>query len=150
MTRVISLGLGSPLSYITNTTEDAQKARNSCKEITMPQPNYTLHTVTDASVKEKGIAATLYILRDGKTSIAGFYSAKLKKHQQGWLPWELEALSIGAAVKHFAPFITQSKHPVRVLTDSKPCVQAHSKLLQGEFSASRRQSSQSVTVTGYL
>ena len=102
--------------------EDAQKALNSCKEITMPQPNDTLHIVTDASVKEKGIAATLYILRDGKTSITGFYSAKLKKHQQGWLPCELEALSIGAAVKHFAPFIIQSKHPVQVLTNSKPCV----------------------------
>ena len=118
--------------------EDAQKALNSCKEITMPQPNDTLHIVTDASVKEKGIAATLYILHDGKTSIAGFYSAKLKKHQQGWLPCELEALSIGAAVKHFAPFIIQSKHPVQVLMDSKPCVQAHSKLLWGEFSASAR------------
>ena len=118
--------------------EDSQKALNSCKEITMPQPNDTLHIVTDASVKEKGIAATLYILRDGKTSIAGFYSAKLKKHQQGWLPCEFEALSIGAAVKHFAPFIIQSKHPFQVLTDSKSCVQAHSKLLRGEFSASTR------------
>ena len=116
--------------------EDAQKALDTCKEITMPQPNDTLHIVTDASVKEKGIAATLYILRDGKTSIAGFYSAKLKKHQQGWLPCQLDALSIGAAMKHFAPFIIQSKHPVQVLTDSKPCVQAHSKLLRGEFSAS--------------
>ena len=121
--------------------EDAPKALNSCKEITMPQPNDTLHIVTDASVKEKGIAATLYILRDGKTSIAGFYSAKLKKHQQGWLPCELEALSIGASVKHFAPFIIQSKYPVQVLTDSKPCVQAHSKLLRGEFSASARMTS---------
>ena len=104
----------------------------------MPQPNDALHIVTDASVKEKGIAATLYILRDGKTSIAGFYSAKLKKHQQGWLPCEIEALSIGAAVKHFAPFIIQSKHPVQVLMDSKPCVQAHSKLLRCKFSASTR------------
>ena len=123
--------------------EDAQKALNSCKEITTPQPNDTLHIVTDASVKEEGIAATLYILRDGKTSIAGFNSAKLKKHQQGWLPCELEVLSIGAAVKHFAPFIIQSKHPVQVLTDSKSCVQAHKKHLRGEFSAS-------VCVTSFL
>ena len=73
-----------------------------------------------------------------KPPLRGFYSAKLKKHQQGCLPCELEALSIGAAVKHFAPFIIQSKHPVQVLTDSKPCVQAHSKLLRGESSASAR------------
>ena len=39
-------------------------------------------------------------------------------------------------MKHFAPFIIQSTHPVQGLTDSEPCVQAHSKLLRGEFSAS--------------
>ena len=33
------------------------------------------------------------------------------------------------------PFIIQSKHPIQVLTDSNTCVQAHSNLLRGEFSA---------------
>ena len=55
----------------------------------------------------------------------------LKKHQASCLPWEIKALSIAAAAKHFAPFITQD-----LLTDSKPCVQAFNKLYCGQFSSS--------------
>ena len=51
--------------------KDTQKALDSCKEITIPQPNDTLHIVINASVKEKDIAATLCILLDGKTSVVG-------------------------------------------------------------------------------
>ena len=62
----------------------------------------------------------------------------MRKHQVTWLPCELEALGIAAALKHFSPFIIQSLHPACVLTDSKPCVQAIEKLRRGEFSASPR------------
>ncbi|KAK2151113.1 hypothetical protein LSH36_375g03010 [Paralvinella palmiformis] len=55
-----------------------------------------------------------------------------------WLPCEVEALGIGAAIKHFSPFILQAHHPVSVLTDSKPYVQAYSKLSRGSFSSSAR------------
>jgi len=48
------------------------------------------------------------------------------------------ALGIAAAVKHFSPFIIQFHHPVSVLTDSKPCVQAYNKLCRGEFSSRAR------------
>ena len=73
----------------------------------------------------KGLGATL---RDQKLHLAGYFSAKFKKHQASWLPCEIEALSIAAAVKHFAPYIIQSKSKTYVLTDSKPCVQAFDKL----------------------
>ena len=63
---------------------------------------------------------------------------KLKDHQRKWQPCEHEALAITAAVKHFAPYIRESKHPFQILSDSKPCVQAFAKLRKGEFSASSR------------
>ena len=49
--------------------------------------------------------------------------------------FEVKVLSIAAAIKHFSPFITQSRHPACILTDSQPCVQAKNKLCWGEFSA---------------
>ena len=64
-----------------------------------------------------------------------------------WLPCEIEALAIAAAVKHFAPYISQASSLVCVLTDSKPCVQAFDKLGRGEFSASPRVSTFSSTIS---
>lgn len=116
----------------------AQAALNNHRTITLPQPEDSLWIVTDGSVKNRGIAATLYIHRDGKLLLGGFFNAKLKKHQVTWLPCEIEALGIGTAVRHFSPYIIQSSKPSQVLTDSKPCVEAYHKLQRGEFSASSR------------
>ena len=118
--------------------QKAQAVLNECKTITMPRPNDILWIVTDAAVKCNGIGATMYCLRNGDLKLAGFFNAKLKKHQTVWLPCELEALCIGAAVRHFSPFVIQSSHQCQVLTDSRPCVQACGKLKRGEFSASSR------------
>ena len=117
---------------------EAQKALSQCKTITLPKPEDTLWVVTDASVGKGGLAATLYACRDGQICLAGFFNAKQKNFQAKWLPCELEGLCIASAVQHFGPYILQSKHQAQVLTDSKPCVQAHQKLLRGEFSASAR------------
>ena len=116
----------------------AQKSLTSCKSIVLPRPSDILWIVTDGSVTKRGIGATLYVSRANKIRLAGFFSAKLRKHQVTWLPCEIEALSIASAIKHFSPFIIQSKHQACVLTDSKPCVQAIDKLCRGEFSASPR------------
>ena len=116
----------------------AQRALNDNRTITIPQPQYALWIVTDGSVKNRGIAATLYVHRNGSLLLAGFFSAKLRKHQVTWLPCELEALAIGAAIRHFAPYIIQSLHTTEVLTDCRPCIQAYEKLKRGEFSASSR------------
>ncbi|CAC5377269.1 unnamed protein product [Mytilus coruscus] len=104
----------------------------------LPKCSDQLWIVTNGSVTKHGIGVTLYINRDGKVSLAGFFSAKLRKHQVLWLPYEIEALSIAASVKHFSPFLIQSKLQANVLTDSKPCVQGFEKLCRGEFSASPR------------
>ena len=116
----------------------AQSNISSADTITLPRSSDMLWIVTDAAVKTIGLAATLYTTRAGKLHLAGHFSAKLKQHQRNWLPCELKALAITAAVKHFSPYIIQSKYNACVLTDSKPCVQAAEKLCRGEFSTSPR------------
>lgn len=74
----------------------------------------------------------MYAMREGKLNLAGFFHAKLRKHQVTWLPCDTEALGITAAIKHFSPFIEQS------LKYSKPCVEVIHKLRRGKFSSSLR------------
>ena len=119
------------------------------KTITLPRPDDQLWVVTDASVSKRGIGATLYVSRNDNLLLAGFFSAKLRKHQVTWLPCDVEALGIAAAVKHFSPYIIQSKLNACVLTYSRPCVQAIDKLARGEFSPSPRVSSFLSTVSRY-
>lgn len=147
-------GMQSPDSLsldknLTKVFRSAQQALSGSRPITLPRPTDTLWIVTDGSVKQRGLGATLYITRDNGLHLAGFFSAKLRKHQIQWLPCEVEALSIAAAVKHFSPYITQSRNRAHVLTDSKPCVQAVEKLCRGEFSASPRVTSFLTTVSRF-
>ena len=121
-----------------NDFTNAQNKLTQKQSVVLPRPEDPLWIVTDGSVMKSGIGATLYVLRNDKLLLAGFFSAKLKKHQVKWLPCEVEALGIAASIKHFSPFIIQSEHPTTLLTDSKPCVQAIEKLCRGEFSASPR------------
>jgi hypothetical protein len=116
----------------------AQTALASNKIITLPRSDDQLWIVTDGAVRNPGLGATLYITRSQKPHVSGFFSAKLRNKQPTWLPCEIEALSIAAAIKHFSPYIIQSIHNTCILTDSKPCVQAFEKLCRGEFSASPR------------
>ena len=116
----------------------AQQALASIKSLTVPRRSDQLVITTDASIKNNGLGAVLFVLRDGEMKIGGFFSAKLTPSQCRWLPCELEALAISCAVNHWNIEIRNSHHPVQILTDSKPCVQAHVKLCAGEFSASAR------------
>ena len=127
----------------------SQEALNDAKTITMPRPSDKLCIVTDASIQPGGIGATLYAVRDGKQRLAGFYNCKLPLYQARWLPCEVEALGIAAALNHWAPMIIQSHERPQVLTDNKPCVDAAKKLVKGEFSASARLSSFLSTVFQY-
>ena len=127
----------------------AQKALSTHKSITLHRADDQIWIVTDGSVTRQGIGATMYVSRENKFLLAGFFSAKLRKHQVTWLPCEIEALSISAAIKHFSPYIIQSTHNTCSLTDSKPCVQAVEKLCRGEFSASPRVTSFLSTVSRY-
>ena len=129
------------LHWSDNTREAFRVAQNTLStniSITLPRPSDQLWIVTDGSVILHGIGSTLYVSRNGQTRLAGFFSAKLKKHQVTWLPCGIEALGIAAAIKHFSPYIIQSKSKPCLLTDNRPCVQAIDKLCRGEFSASPR------------
>ena len=127
----------------------AQSALRDHRAVVLPRPSDDLWIVTDGSSKLRGIGATLYVTRHGRTMLAGFFSAQLRKHQNDWLPCEIEALAIAAAVKHYAPYIIQASSNVCLLTDSKPCVQAIGKLGRGEFSASPRVSTFLSTISRY-
>ena len=108
----------------------------NAKPVILPRREDQLHIVTDASVTASGLASTLYVTRGGRPVIAGYFNATLKKNQPRIIPCEAEALAIGASIDHFSYYILQSSKRTRILTDSRPCVQAYRKLLRGEFSSS--------------
>ena len=121
-----------------NHFREAQAALKSPAVLTIPTPSDKLILTVDASPLNDGIGSTLFVVRHGKRCIAEFFSLKLKTHQTGWQPCETEALAITAGVRHFEPYIRESEHPLQILSDSKPCVQAFGKLCKGKFSASSR------------
>ena len=127
----------------------AQTALTSAHTISLPIPSDQLWIVTDGALRKPGIGATLYVTRNDKLRLAGFFSAKLRGSQLTWLPCEVEALAIAVATKHFSPYLIKSHHKACILTDSKPCVQAYEKLCRGEFSASPRVSTFLSTVSRY-
>ena len=107
-----------------NHFREAQAALKSPSILTIPKPSDKLILTVDASPVNDGIGSTLFVVRHGKRCIAEFFSLKLKTHQAGWQPCEMEALAITAGVRHFEPYIRESEHPLQILSDSKPCVQA--------------------------
>ena len=113
-----------------------QTALKSPSILTIPKPSDQLVLTVDASPIHKGLGATLFLQRDNKRHLAQFYSFKVKEHQIGWFPCEFEALAIATGVNYFAPYIRESVHPLQILTDNKPCVQAFNRLCSGQFSAS--------------
>ena len=121
-----------------NRFREAQAALKSPAVLTIPTPSDKLILMVDASPMNDGIGATLFVVRNGKRCVGEFFSLKLKSHQVGWQPCEMEALAITAGVRHFEPYIRESQHPLQILSDSKPCVQAFGKLCKGRFSASSR------------
>ena len=56
---------------------------------------------------------------------------------------------ISSAMSHWAHYIIESHHPGQLLTDSRPCVQAYTKLVRGEFSCSARVSTFLSTLSRY-
>jgi hypothetical protein len=78
--------------------ENAQKALRDPKVLTIPTKADKLTMTVDASPVNDGISATLFVLRNNKQLVADNFSLKLKSHQRGWEPCELEALGITAGV----------------------------------------------------
>ena len=72
-----------------STFQRAQSALQHHRAVVIPRPSDDLWIVTDGSSKLHGIGATLYVTRQGRTMLAGFFSAQLRKHQINWLPCEI-------------------------------------------------------------
>ena len=58
-------------------------------------------TASPHKVAVLGLRCLYHVIK--KLLLAGFFGAKLRKHQVTWLPCEIEALCIAAAIKHFSP-----------------------------------------------
>ena len=56
-----------------NNFEHSQKSLKSNKSVTLPKQSDQLWIITDGSDTKHGIGATLYVNRDGKLLLAGFY-----------------------------------------------------------------------------
>ena len=151
--KACSKGASSDKIVWTTELENAfQKAKDHLKEnkiLTLPRKEDKLQIITDAAAISAGLAASLFVIRESKPSLAGLFNARKTSSQAGWLACELEALGIAAAVKHFSPYIIQSQHTTEVLTDSLPCVQAYDKLQRGAFSNSSRVTTFLSTVSRY-
>ena len=128
---------------------NAQEALKNAETITVPRPSDKLVITTDGCLRPGGIGAVLYVMRHDVAHVGGYFSARLRPHQNKWLPCEVEALAIGSAVDHWAPYLINSDLQVQVLTDSKPCVQAFDRLKKGQFSTSARISSFLSTLSRY-
>ena len=116
----------------------AQSHLSDNKDIVLPKENDQLWLVTDGASSTSGMGATLYVVRDNRLKLAGFFSQQLSPSHLKWFPCEIEGIAIAAAVKYFDGYIVQSHHRTQVLTDSKPCVDAYNKLLRGQFSSNVR------------
>jgi len=116
----------------------AQSHLSKNQDIVLPKEDDQLWLVTDGASSTAGMGATLYALRDGRLTLAGFFSQQLSPTHLKWFPCEIEGITIAAAVKSFDGFIVQSHHRTQVLTDCKSCVDAYNKLLRGQFSSNVR------------
>ena len=63
-----------------------------------------LWIITNGAVKSPGITTTMYIIRDNTLQLTSLSSTKLWSCQVTWLPCEIEALSIPAAMKHYSSY----------------------------------------------
>ena len=117
--------------------------------LTIPRPTDILQLEPDGAVVNKGIGATLFVIRDDKRLLAEFFSKKLKLYQVNWQPCEIEALAIASATNSVSPYVRESLNPLHINTDSKPCVDAHALLRKGHFSTSARVSSFLSTLSSY-
>ncbi len=116
--------------------KSSQEALSAVSVVALPTPSDRLILVHDGS--KVGIGSVLYLKQGSTMKLGGFFSARLKAHQQLWYPCEIEALSIATSVVHHGPYIVQSHHRTQILTDNRPCVQAWGKMKRGEFSSSAR------------
>lgn len=82
-----------------------QRAQQALKPIIYPIQR-TFWIVTDGTLRNPGIGATLYVSReDNKLLLSGFFCAKLRKCQVSWLSWNSsKAANLQFYVSHCKAF----------------------------------------------
>ena len=116
------------------------KCKTDIQFLTLPRNDEQLVLMPDATLRNPAIGITLNVVRDQKLLPVIFYSFKLTDTQTNWWPCEREALAVATAIKKCAHFITESKMPLLILSDSKPVVEAFQLMKKGKFSTSSRMS----------
>ena len=99
--QVISLMKGSTCLMIYSFTMPSQPI---CSITPPPCLDNQLWIITNGAVKTPGITTTIYIIRDNTLQLTSLSSTKLWSCQVTWLPCEIEALSIPAAMKHYSSY----------------------------------------------
>ena len=72
--------------------------------LTLPCLDNQLWITKNGAVKTPGITTTMYMIRDNTLQLTSLSSTKLWSCQVTWLPCEIEALSIPAAMKHYSSY----------------------------------------------
>ena len=113
----------------------AQEALRDLKTITVPRPTDRLAITTDGAVRDIGVGAALFVVRQGNKRLGGYFSANLSVHPQRRLSCEVEGIAIHLACEHWKDILSFARQ-TQISMDS--IVQAYQKLTKGEFSASNR------------
>lgn len=90
-------------------------------------------TVTDGSVKGRGIGTSIYMTRNNTPYIARLCRVTQGERQMTRLPCDVWFLSIAVATSHCRSFLIQSEHKACILIWSKLCGPAFGKFCQGVF-----------------
>ena len=64
--------------------EKAQKALLNPKTITIPRRSDLLVITSDGAVRNGGMGSVMYIMRNCKILLGGYFSAKMKDFQKNW------------------------------------------------------------------
>ena len=75
---------------------------------------------TDAALLVPGIGHTIYAIKNEELVPVWFHSSRLKDQCSRWQPCEIEGLSVTTAINAEYNLLRESKHPIHILTDSKP------------------------------
>ena len=97
-----------------------------------------------------GLGTTLFVNLSGKRHIAQFFQLQIEGTSTQLLSmWTGGSCNSQTGAEHFVAYICESIHPLKVLSESKPCVQAYNRLHHGHFSASARVSTFLLTLSSY-
>ena len=106
--------------------------------IYLPHPSDLLVNKTDTASLVPGIGHTVYAVKNNELVPVHFHSSRLKDQCLKWQPCEIEGLSIATAINTEYNLLTESKHLILILADSKPVADAIRKIQEGKFSTSSR------------